>query len=222
MKVAVLTLTRDRLEYTQHCFARLRELAGCDYDHYVLDQGSDDGTQDWLLDQDDIDATLLNENIGCCPGWNLLLGEACNPADYDAVVCFDNDCELIQPGTLATVARLAVEHRVILSPRVLGLRNPVPTFGEFPLGAYVVDETTILGNIFMAIPASLLSVDGFRWAETYEPWAGGESITDWFRQRGGRCGYVRGFQVNHYRTTDGQHEDYAWYFERRVAEGGPV
>ena len=45
MKFAVLTLTRDRLEYTQHCFETLRQNAGCDYDHYVLDQGSEDGTR---------------------------------------------------------------------------------------------------------------------------------------------------------------------------------
>jgi GT2 family glycosyltransferase len=44
MNVAVLTLTRDRLPYTQHCFATLKENAGCDYDHIVLDQGSTDGT----------------------------------------------------------------------------------------------------------------------------------------------------------------------------------
>lgn len=222
MKVAVLTLTRDRLAYTQHCFTRLRELAGCDFHHYVLDQGSEDGTLDWLDANTDAAVLALAKNIGCCAGWNRLLDRLCDPADYDAIVCFDNDCELLQPDTLATVTALAVEHRVILSPRVLGLRNPPPTIGEIPLGAHAADETSILGNIFMAIPAELVDEWGFRWDESHPVWAGGESITDWFRARGGHCGYLRGSTLNHYRTTDGQHADYPGYFERRVLEGGPV
>jgi hypothetical protein len=224
VRIAVLTLTRDRLAYTQHCFAKLHELAGCGFDHYVLDQGSEDGTPDWLTyEYDATDHLLFDQNIGCCKGWNTLLREACDPADYDAVVCFDNDCELIQPSTLQTVAHLAVEHNVILSPRVMGLRNPPPTVGEIPLGDHAADETTILGNIFMAIPASLLTGPyGYRWNEAWPVWAGGEAITDWHRQRGGRCGYLVGYTVNHYKTTVGQATDIPWYFERRVAEGGPA
>ncbi len=49
MRIAVLTLTRDRLDYTQHCFQTLQEFAGCDFDHYVLDQGSTDDTVDCLV-----------------------------------------------------------------------------------------------------------------------------------------------------------------------------
>ena len=48
MNIAVLSLTRDRLDYTKHCFGRLIELAGCDFDWYITDQGSNDGTVDWL------------------------------------------------------------------------------------------------------------------------------------------------------------------------------
>ena len=48
---AVLTLCRDRLAYTQHCFETLRDNAGCDFDHFVLDQGSMDGTDEWLEQQ---------------------------------------------------------------------------------------------------------------------------------------------------------------------------
>lgn len=223
-----MTMTRDRLSYSRHCFQTLRDNAGCEFDWYVLDQGSADGTPGWLLAQEDLNVLTLAENIGCCRGWNLLLAEAFDPADYDAVVCFDNDCEVVQAGTLDLVARLAVEHNLILSPRVLGLRNPPPTIGTLSLdGAgghdWTVDETTILGNIFMAIPARLLSEHGFRWDEAHEPWAGGEHITAWFREViGGRCGYVNGSIVNHYETTDGQHDRYPSYFERRVREGGPA
>jgi glycosyltransferase involved in cell wall biosynthesis len=219
MNVAVLTLTRDRLPYTQHCFATLQENAGCAYDHYVLDQASTDGTVEWLEEQDDLDVTFASENLGCCRGWNYLLDNVVDVADYDVVVCFDNDCEVIQPGTLEQVAWHADEYYVILAPRVLGLNNPPPTIGTFNVGALTVDETTILGNIFMAIPARLLTE--FRWDERHPLWDGGETITNWFRTRGGRCGYVQGYAVNHYLTTSGQHADIPEYFARTLAEGKP-
>jgi hypothetical protein len=216
-RVAVLSLTRDRLSYTRHCFGLLHE-QDADFDHYVLDQGSDDGSVAWLSGQP-LELAALPENIGCCRGWNFLLETYKIPERYDVVVCFDNDCELIQPNTLKTVAGLAAQHQTILSPRVLGLRYPVPVLGEFELDEHTILETAILGNIFMAIPASVF--DEFRFDETNLPWAGGEAVTAWYRSRGGRCGYVRGFEVNHYETTDGQHETYPAYFARRLAEGAP-
>jgi hypothetical protein len=220
VRVAVLTLTRDRLAYTRHCFAKLHELAGCSFDHYVLDQASRDGTVDWLCGQTIFKGRLLMpENIGCCRGWNRLLTR-CAADQYDVIVTFDNDCELIEPGTLATVAQLAAEHETILSPIICGLMHPPSTISQFQLGEYVIDEKRIIGNIFMAIPSPLLWRDGFRWDERHQVWDGGESITQWFRQRGGRCGYVQGFHVNHYKTTLGQVADMPWYFERRVKEGG--
>jgi GT2 family glycosyltransferase len=229
VRVAVLTLTRDRLEYTKHCFATLSELAGCDYDHYVLDQGSQDGTPGWLIQEFETadrfaGLAIMPDNIGCTRGWNTLLRELCDPSDYDVIVTFDNDCEVVTPDTLKVVATLAAESGNILAPRVDGLMYPPGAIGHFALmyegELFDVEETTVLGNICMAIPAPLLARDGFRWDERYAVWDGGESITMWHRERGGWCGYVPAFRVNHYKTTLGQREDMPWYAERRVLEGG--
>ena len=135
-------------------------------------------------------------------------------------MCLDNDCEVVTPNTLRDVAQLAVDSGWILAPRVDGLMHPPPAIGHHDLLGRTVEETTILGNIFMAIPAHILNEWGFRWDERYAVWDGGESITAWYRDRGGHCGYVPGYRVNHYKTTLGQVEDIPWYFERRVAEGG--
>jgi glycosyltransferase involved in cell wall biosynthesis len=207
MNVAVLTLTRDRLPYTQHCFATLKENAGCDYDHIVLDQGSTDGTAEWLDEQWDlsVSAMLLQENVGINRGLNLLL-DSINLDDYDVVVKFDNDCELLTPNTLATVCGLALEHDIVLSPRIHGLRNPVWSFGEW----HGIDLTPIVGGIFMATPASVYQ-EGFRYREDVGLW--GTDDSDLCRHVG-RCGYVRGYDANHYLTTDGQHAD-------TLAEGKP-
>ena len=213
-----MSLTRDRLPYTQHCFGRLQQLAGREYDHYVLDNGSRDGTPEWLRSQSFSAVVLEPENIGCCRGWNRLL-ELADPGTYDVIVTFDNDCEVVTDNVLE-VAELAARHEVILSPRVQGLLYPPPAINVFSLDGYDIEETMILGNIFMAIPTSVFTSGGFRWDTRHQVWDGGESVTAWFRDRGGHCGYVAGFEVNHYKTTMGQVVDIPWYFERRVLEGG--
>jgi glycosyltransferase involved in cell wall biosynthesis len=200
------------LPYTQHCFATLNKYAGCEYDHYVLDQGSTDGTTDWLREQE-IPAIELPENIGINLGLNLML-DTIELDDYDVVVKFDNDSELLTPYTLRDVCAYAMEADMILSPRIHGLRNPVPTIGTHgPL----IDLTPIVGGIFMATPAYVFQ-DGYRHNPNVGLW--GSDDSDLCRHVG-RCGYVRGYDANHYLTTDGQHADIPDYFARTLAEGKP-
>jgi hypothetical protein len=213
VRVAVLTLTRDRLPYTQHCFATLRENAGCDYDHYVLDQASEDGTVDWLNEQDDLDVTFASENIGINQGLNHLLDYSVDLDEYDVVVKFDNDCELMTPNTLRACCVRALATDMILSPSIHGLRNPVPTIGLYE----DVDVTPIVGGIFMATPAYVFR-SGYRHNPRVGLW--GSDDSDLCRHFG-RCGYLRGYHANHYLTTDGQHADIPHYFERTLAEGKP-
>lgn len=218
MRAAVLTLTRDRLDYTRHCFQTLQEHAGTAYDHFVLDQGSTDGTVEWLENRDDLDVTFLNDNVGICRGLNLLLAHACDAREYDVIVRFDNDCEVVQPGTLRTVCDAAVDHDAIVAPRVEGLLHPPPTIRTTRLGDHVIDETGILGGIFMAIPSHLFTERGFRYDERHPFATGDEAIVPWWRSRGGICGYLHGFTVNHYEGTVAQRERFPQYEARKVAE----
>lgn len=222
MKIAVLSLTRDRLDYTKHCFGRLRELAGCEYDHYVVDNGSTDDTAEWLVRQD-VELVALSENIGVNRALNLLLDEALNPADYDVIVKFDNDCELVTPNTLRDVCSVvAPREQVILSPRIHGLRNPPSSWATMTTDdGHVFDATAVIGGIFSAVPAWVFA-DGYRHNEEAPPWGDEDArLCRWFREQGGFVGYLHGYNANHYRTTDGQHDDFPDYFARRVDEGGP-
>lgn len=222
MRIAVLTLTRDRLLYTIHCYETLRKYAGAEFDWYVVDQASEDDTVTWLGEQTDAHVLALDENVGICRGLNLLLDDVLDPYDYDVVVRWDNDCELTRLGTLARVAELALDYDLILAPRVDGLRNPPATLGELEVGGEPVDLVSVLGGIFMCVPSELYWLDGFRYDEACPPWSGDELIVPWFYARGGRAGYLRDWHVNHYKTTEGQRRDIPEYFDRRVAEGGPA
>jgi len=222
MRVAVLTLTRDRLQYSKHCFATLADNSGVSYDHYVLDQGSTDGTVEWLCDTFyDDQLILLEENVGINRGLNLLLDELVDPSEYDVLVKIDNDCELLQPYTLRDVCRLTLAGNALLSPTVLGLNNPPATIGEFDIDGEPIDEKHVIGGIFLAAPATMFQA-GYRHPED-APLHGSD---DWnlslaWRKRGGRVGYVRRLNVYHYETTDGQHQRYPDYFARTLAEGKP-
>lgn len=227
MRVAVVTLCRDRVGYTRRSFESLVENAGCRYDHVVVDQASGDDTWSYLLSVPLKRRIRLEHNIGICPALNLLLNDGLADG-YDVVVRFDNDCIVRQPDTLRVVCELAAQNNLILAPRVIGLRNPPTPLASFAAGQAVEDgwrwwtilETSILGGVFMAMPAVLFTEGGFRYDETNPPWGGDERICDWHRARGGRCGYVDAFTVEH--ATDQHHVDYPDYFQRRVAEGGPA
>jgi hypothetical protein len=222
MRIAVMSFTRDRLAYTAHCFNSLQENAGCDYDHYVLDQGSTDNTwawlQNWKTQKPGRWIYRVPGNIGICAGANMLLGQALTKARYDVVVRYDNDCEVTDPDTLRVCAELAHTYGAIVAPRVHGLNNPPATIRTVSLGGRLLDVTGILGGVFMAIPAFMFTEHGFRYDERNPPWTGDEAIVPWWRDRGGVCGYVHGLGVNHYETTDGQRERYPDYFDRTARE----
>ena len=220
LAIAVLSLTRDRLDYTKHCFASLHEHAGIEFDHYVLDQASEDGTQHWLEHEYDPHTLALSpDNIGICKGLNVLIAEADLADDYDVIVKFDNDCELTQPNTLRDVCTLVDEGGCILSPRILGLRNPPQPFRELAIGDETILDIPQIGSIFMAVPA--WAYGEFHYDESkiiYDD----VDICAWWRGRGGTCGYVKRLEAWHYETTDGQHERHPEYFARRIREGMPA
>jgi hypothetical protein len=221
LRVAVLSLLRDRLEYSQHCFSKLRKYAGCEYDHFVLDQGSSDGTQRWLMNGVYEGVSLQRENIGISRGMNVLIDMAQAAATYDVYVKFDNDCELTQPNTLRDVCRLVLDDgNTLLSPRILGLNNPPAMTGMFLIGDEEIMDIPQIGGIFLAAPARVY--DEYRYPTDGPVWGMDDAhICHWWRGKGGRCGYVKRFEANHYETTTGQWARYPEYFERTLAEGKP-
>ena len=218
MKIAVLSLVRDRINYTKHCFDLLSENAGCDYDHFILDQGSTDGSRKAIAAFPNV--VLLKKNIGISRGMNVLL-EIIDGQGYDVVVKFDNDCELTDPGTLKRICELTLEADVLLSPRILGLQNPPQPTGTFDIDGETILDIPQIGGIFLAAPANLY--EDFRYNPD-NPIYGGDDveICAYARMLGMRCGYVERFAANHYKTTDGQMEDQPEYFDRKYREMGLV
>lgn len=206
-------MTRDRLAYTKHCFDSLQKYAGIEFDHFVLDQGSSDGTVEWLCEEYKPKLALcIKENIGISKGINSLLQYA---KRYDWYVKFDNDCELTTKDTLKASLQ---DKNWILSPHIQGLDSP-PAIGQEQLvGDVWVGETTILGGIFMAVPSWVF--DDYRHADDNPIWGMDDvRIVEWFRSRGGRTGYMLDYKANHYLTTAGQRDDnIGGYYTRKELE----
>lgn len=216
MNIAVLTLTRDRLAYTQHCFASLAENAGCEYDHLVLDQGSEDGTREWLWQQPEIATYISTDNIGISRGHNVLL-EAIRYENYDVVATFDNDCEVVMPGTLAACAKIAARGDWVVSPWVEGLKHPPPIRRIVEVDGERIGRFAELGGIFRVMPGEFAR--SFRFNEGNPLWGHDErDVGRACRERGLGSGYLLDWHVNHYRTTEGQEQELPSYFARKLAE----
>jgi hypothetical protein len=229
VRIAVLSLCRDRLAYTKHCFQTLRDLAGCDYDHYVLDQGSQDGTVDWLETEQEsggiTDYYVVAENIGVSRGINRLL-DWIHPENYDVIVKYDNDCELLVDGTLRVCAEIAAPGYWMMSPHIMGLNSPpvvereelmtTALFRKQP--AYRIGIPNIMGGIFMAAPASLYET--YRHDESNPIWGLDDAkIVDYWRAQGGEVGYLLDYPARHFLTTAGQEQDdVGGYYTRKIAE----
>ena len=226
MRISVYTMTWDRLEYTRHCFASLEERAGHHYTHVVLDQGSTDGTVEWLKEwvkHGDRRVLYSPVNLGNAVGNNRAI-EAVIAADRqlkpDLIVRMDNDCEVISGAILSNIAELyncigRYDKKYVISPHVEGIVNQphrarYKWFGQFKLGIVAV-----IGGLFRVVPTDVLQ--RYRWPEAQNQIHGEESsFCQWFKDHGGEVAYAEDLIVSHFRGTDQQALDYPEYHARKM------
>lgn len=99
----VLLLTRNNLALTQRCVASVRK-QDVPTRVYVRDNGSTDGTQEWLSSQLGFDlgwsGSAVNEGVS--KGWNDGLDYLFGHLDYDHVLVVGNDT-ILAPWTLSAL-----------------------------------------------------------------------------------------------------------------------
>ena len=219
MKVAIYTLTRDRILYTKRCFRSLWQNAGYPVDHYVIDNGSADGTVEWLANNKSRFAlvVLCPENIGISRASNLALDIIGD--NYDLVVKMDNDCEIVTPNLVAEMVKVFRDapRPMMLSPRVEGINRQPKRAYTLTVGGYEVGRTGIVGGLCHWLPAQVYQ--RYRYPETLpKAWGQDDDLCDWCYKQGIEMGYVESLVVNHYETTGGQAQRYPEYFERKRRE----
>jgi GT2 family glycosyltransferase len=223
MRIAIYTLTRDRLEYTQVCFERLRLCAGADFDHYVVDNGSTDGTRLWLCDEYRPKRLILNpSNAGISVASNAALAAITEHGEYDLIVKMDNDCAVQTPGILAAVTEIYRDPKAVLyvlSPRVVGINRQPSRAWDTELAGHRIGVTAIIGGLFHIAPAALYQ--RYRYPVDL-PLAKGQDddFCRWVRDanQDAEVGYIEDLVVEHYETTDGQALRFPEYFRRKWRE----
>lgn len=231
MNVAVYTLTRDRLDYTKYAFQTLAEKAGHSYDHFIIDNGSVDGTVQWLKENEDKFKRIIYnaENLGISKASNQALDAIFgidkphehNHTFYDLIIKFDNDCEVLSENIIGQIVEIYQDQieknfapRYVLSPYVEGLTKQ-PHRGRFvQLCRRRVGMTGIVGGIFHIVPAEIYA--NYRYPDNLpKAWGQDDDFCHYVKTHGGEVGYIEGLKVNHYETTTGQAQRYPDYFKHK-------
>lgn len=238
-RVAVYTLTMDRLEYTKRMAKALTKLADYPFDWFVIDQGSKDGTQEWLksykaetrgrlsagdpalLHAMNLEYRLYDQNMGLAKGWNNAFDWIKGENKYDIVVKVDNDAEMLTEGWLEAMVEIFERNRkVVLSPYVEGLDGSPGgvlrqrATGDSPymtINDRVLGLVPHLGGIVYAHDIEL--VKDWRFDEQA---AGNKDVllSGFAKRQGYSMFYMEEFRVWHIDGTKGQHDKYPWYFQQ--------
>jgi glycosyltransferase involved in cell wall biosynthesis len=227
-KIAIFTLTHDRLDYTKRCFESLHKTAGYAFDHFVVDNGSKDYTASWIFEyanqhKNDFFMDLLPnpDNHGISKASNEAIDMINEHGEYDIIVKVDNDCLFLTDGWLAKMVEIwKVNHMIAMSCYVQGLKdNP----GGSPRIAYgnikdeVMGMTKHLGGICHFVDAKAYNT--FRWDED-DTLHGVQDLifSHHLLNTGYQMGYLENYYCEHMDGTEGQHKRYPDYFERRKTE----
>jgi GT2 family glycosyltransferase len=222
-KVAVYTFTRDRLDYTMRTIDSMRAARpGHKYDHWVFDQGSEDGTLRYvrsLVDMDRIHTLVtFGENVGLHVGKNRV-HDALLAHDYTHIMKVDNDIEFKTKHWLRKLlrAQAILKEGAVVSPVIRGLSNPVQPFASKRMEGYSFDFVEILGGAARLTTRDTIA--SFRYNERM-PMAMGAATTfanHCMRERI-HMAYVHDVVVKHMYTTVGQLKDKPEYFSRSEME----
>lgn len=222
-RVAVYSLTMNRLNYSKLAFNSLFTKAGYNFDLFIVDNGSTDGTVEWLQELvphgycKKITIQLNKDNKGISIASNQAI-KMIN--DYDVICKFDNDCICLTPGCVSAMVDIYhSNHLIALSPYVEGLKdNPGgATRVEYgKIKEYFLGLTRHLGGIFHFVSAN--AYKDWHWDEE-SPLHGMQDLefSNYLNSNGYINAYLEDYKVNHGPTgTVGQYQDYKKYFEERA------
>jgi N-acetylglucosaminyl-diphospho-decaprenol L-rhamnosyltransferase len=166
MQVAIVIPVLNQLAYTQGCVRCLQPDLAAGVRVIVVDNGSTDGTKEWLAHQPQLTVLRNDENRGCAPAWNqgvraagLLLNSPNNPGSApggqaavgankqhsperpDWVVVLNNDV-LLPDGWLAALLGAAERHGLDLVCPAMRERDQ-----NYDFATYARDFTARLGGV---------------------------------------------------------------------------
>jgi len=221
-RVAIFTLTYDRLEETKVGFESLQRTAGYPFDHYIVDNGSSDDTVEWIKANYPFKWLMPNEeNKGISIASNQALDEIAHH-DYDIIMKVDNDCVFLSDGWLKRMVDIWKRNNITaLSCYVQGLKdNPggAERIGHGFIDGEYIGITNHLGGICHFVDAS--AYKNFRWNEdSFYHGIQDVELSRYLASNGFQMAYLENYFCNHgVDGTEGQMNRFKDYFERRKLE----
>lgn len=133
-ETAVIVLTHNKLDCTRKCLGQLLHTRGRDWELIVVDNGSEDGTREWLAAfkiraaADGLTVTVIHNdgNIGCSTARNQGAAKAAGSVRYLAFA--DNDVTVRSRTWLSTMAAaLEADHELgMVGPKLVYPFAPYP------------------------------------------------------------------------------------------------
>jgi glycosyltransferase involved in cell wall biosynthesis len=226
-KVGIFTLTYDRLEMTKKSFESLWETAEYPFEHLVIDNGSADGTVEWLDEyqlehKGRVSTKKYAKNHGISIASNYAIDSL---KDCDIIVKVDNDALFLTKGWLKRMVELWKSNRMlIMSPYIQGLKDN-------PGGAPRQDYGMIKGE-YLGLTRHIGGIVHFADARAYRDfrWSKDDTLhgmqdlelSNYLNKSGYLHAYMENFNVEHMYGTEGQHKMYPDYFRKRSWEKSHV
>jgi GT2 family glycosyltransferase len=191
MTVAAVTITYNRLELTKKTVESFREKTKADF-HLFIDNGSTDGTQEYLKDFDHV---LLEKNFGIAYAFRDAVMRL---KGYDFILKLDNDVETVTEDILDKMIRFYNLNgfNYCVSPTDLNLDKAYSpaVFGKSVMKGYNVTFTTHTGGAFQLIPYSICD----RLVREFRHLKGGDySIGRYYRRHAYRPAYLTDLEMRH-------------------------
>ena len=208
-KIGIFSIALNRLYYSYHCFKSLKEKAGMPFEHIIIDNGSKDGTWEYLKEEG-FNIIRNEENKGITfasiQGYRWLLNKK-----IDIIVKMDSDCEILTPDVLVQIDKFFVKtaNDYIVSPAVKGISIIPEVMGQESVNGFKVNRTQHIGGIFRAMRMQTFSSIVAQCQQLND-----KVLNDFFRKRKLKIGYLPQLEVNHFETTKGQEKRYPEYFNK--------
>jgi GT2 family glycosyltransferase len=192
MRIAAVTITYNRLDLTKRTIESFYSKTKVDK-HVFVDNGSTDGTQEYLKDK--YDHIFLEKNYGITDAFILAAEQL---LDYDFILKLDNDIETVTEGILEKMLQFYEVNGMyfVASPVDLNLDpNYAPrSFGRNCLNGFNVSYVTHTGGAFQLIPSDIC---GSLIRDYNHFKLGDQAIGGFYMDRGYRPIYMSDLQMRH-------------------------
>lgn len=189
--IAAITITYNRLELTKKTVESFYSKTNVDY-HLFIDNGSTDGTQDWIKQFDHI---LLEKNYGIAHALATAV-EAIK--DFDYILKLDNDIEVVTDDILNKMLEFHDKAGVnyVCSPvdLLLDPNYAPPVMWKGDIHGFHVEHVSHTGGAFQLMPQAICRA----LCKDFRHLAKGDyMIGHYYRRKGYKPTYLKDLAIKH-------------------------